>query len=140
MKCKNKGKIFCDQELRPTEFITKQEKARYRQIRTTVVEKTIGKWFEAQMLFVPETEQVPLARQVVMGMVVHFLLTGQRLFPAHSVRCADSASTYLLSEYKGHVRISPFDVRGFGVYWSRDQEALPHLGLASALKYLNLVS
>jgi hypothetical protein len=55
----------------------------------TAVPDSFGKTFAEQLALLPPDEEVPSARVVVMGMVIHFLATGECLFQDHLVRCLD---------------------------------------------------
>src|SRR5206468_2742797 len=70
-------------------FATQRNNPRYRQLRMDAVEESSGKTFAEQESLLSAEEEVPSARSVVMGVVLHFLATQQHLFPDCYVRCAD---------------------------------------------------
>ena len=93
------------------------------------VKDSFGKTFAEQQALLLADEEVPMARTVVMGMVVHYLATGQRLYPNCWVRCRDTAT----SVYR--VGVGGFHSGGFGVggYWDGDRP--DYLGLAASRKF-----
>jgi hypothetical protein len=70
-------------------FTAAREDAAYRQMRMEPLPGSIGKEFGIQMALQPRDETVPSARAIVTAMVVHFLATGERLFPDYWVRSSD---------------------------------------------------
>ncbi len=127
--CHDKGAIFSRQEWYVFEaFAKKMEEPRYRNIRMEAVAGSFDKHSTIQWCLLPETEEVPPLRAVAMGMVIHYLLTGQRLFEYCHVRCASSALD------GRRVNIGYFDSGGFDVgrCWDNDRDA--GLGIASARK------
>lgn len=128
--CKDKGRIFYSQDWYDgQEFAKKQEEPRYRQIRMEAVAGSFNKTFDTQKALLPDTEEIPLVRQVVMGMVVHFLRTEQRMFPTYYVRCLDKVSDGV------RVSVGNFDVKGLHVAVSWDDNRNDLLGLSSARKF-----
>jgi hypothetical protein len=124
-----KGKIFYPQRWYDTqEFAEVKEKPRYRQIRMAAVKDSFNKTFADQQTLLPPDEEVPLARQVIMGTVLHFLATGERLFVASYVRCRDKGSDSI------RVGIGFFDGAGLfvGSVWDGSPDS--YVGLASARK------
>lgn len=109
-------------------FATRQEEPGYRQIRTEAVEESFNKTFASQKALLPDTEEIPSARQVAMGMVVHFLVTGFRLFPEYYVRCIDK------DDHGRRLRLGSFDSRmGLGINHWWDDVGCPRLGLISTV-------
>ena len=77
-------------------FAQETDKPRWRLIRKTLVDNsTIKTWSEQQEL-IPQTDEVPSARQVVYMAILHFLSTGERLFEEFYVR----TSSVALSGYR----------------------------------------
>ena len=74
-----------------------------------VVKDSFGKTFAEQQALVTSEEDIPTSRVVLMGMVIHFLATGQRLFSNHWVRCVDQMSRGCL------VEVGDFDREGVDV-------------------------
>lgn len=131
--CKDKGRIFYGQNWYERQvFAKKQEEPRYRQIRIEAVEESFNKIFDKQVALLPDTEEVPLARQVLMGMVTHFLFTGVRLFEKYYVRCLDKV------DYDGcPVYVGGFAGEGLRVDAGLGGDRDDYIGLASAKKILN---
>jgi hypothetical protein len=82
-----------------------------------------------QKALLPTEEEIPSARVVVMGIVIHFLASGERLFPKCCLRCAE------LTSNDSRVNVGRFDSDGFYVshYW--DDLRGDFLGLASSRKF-----
>jgi hypothetical protein len=126
----NREAIFCLQAWYDGKAFAKRNALpRYRQLRMTPVPDSLNKTFAEQQALLPADEEVPSARVVVMGMVIHFLVTGDRLSPNCWVRCIDKDSDgyrvdvgYLLG---GGLRV--------GYYW--DDDRYSDLGLASSRKF-----
>ena len=126
--CACKGKIFLIQDWYDREAFAKvTDEPQYRQLHLEAVDGSFNKNFDEQRRLLPETEEIPLARVVVMGMVIHFLLSGQRLFETYYVRCLHKDSG------GGRVVVGNFDSNGFhvGSYW--DDNRHDYLGLASSV-------
>ena len=89
----DKGHIFYPQTWYDNEpFAKLEEPPRYRQLRMDAVKGSFGRTFAEQRAVLSGDEEVPLARVVIMAMVIYFLATGERLFPTYYVRCRDLAS------------------------------------------------
>jgi hypothetical protein len=131
--CADKGNMFSDEDLYDREaFAMKTEAPRYRQIRLEAVGGSFGKTFRNQQLLQlmrPENEEVPTARVVIMGMVIHFLLSEQRLFENVLVRCADTTSV------GRRVCVGNFGSSGFRFHKPWDERGSASLGLASSRKF-----
>jgi hypothetical protein len=126
----NKGTIFYQQSWYDTQdFATMEEQSRYRQLRVEAVEGSFSKTFADQQGLLPSDEEVPPARVVIMGMVLHFLATGQRLFPGYWVRCQDQSS----DGYR--VWVGHFHRSGLGVFRDPDENRSADLGLAAARNF-----
>jgi hypothetical protein len=131
--CADKGKIFSEQDWYNDEaFANLAEKPRYRQIRLEAVDGSFNKSFDDRQRLLPPNEEVPSARVVCMGMVIHFLLSGQRLFERVVVRCADTTSV------GRRVCVGNFGSGGFRFYKPWDKRGSDRLGLASSRKFCNL--
>jgi len=111
------------------DFSKKQEEPRYRQIRIEAVVQSFNKIFTTQKALLPDTEEIPVVRQLVMGMVVHFLLTGQRLFPAYYVRCSEKDSV------GRYIAVGDFGDYGLAIRTCNGDEINECLGLSSARKF-----
>jgi len=128
--CADKGKMFSDQNWYDNEDFSKRGGTpRYRQIRLEALYGSFNKNFDDQQRLLPENEEVPSARGVVMGMVIHFLLSGQRLFENCYVRCADKVSG------DRRVFVGSFDRDGLRVSGGYDDHRSSDLGLASSQKF-----
>jgi len=101
----------------------------YCQLRMDAVPDSMGKTFAEQQALLSAKEEIPQARVVVMGIAIHFLATGQRLFPTCWVRCADVNSD------GDRVSIGLFDSDGFNVSNCWDDLRGDDLGLASSRKF-----
>ena len=108
-------------------FARLADSPRYRHLRMTAVADSFGKTFGEQSVLLLDNEEVPSARVVFMGMVIHFLATGERLFHDHCVRCRDRVMDRHLRVYLGY-----FDSDGFLVDGISDYDRHDYLGLASA--------
>ena len=126
-----KGTIFYPQGWYDVEpFASLEEQPRYRQLRTNEVTDSFSKTFAEQKTLLPADDEVPFARVVVMGMVIHFLATGgERLFPKYFVRCIDRTSE------DGRVYMGYFDFEGFLFGNYSDDDSSPNVGLASSRKF-----
>jgi hypothetical protein len=111
------------------DFALKTEPPRWRQIRMEAVPNSFSKSFDAQQKLLAKDEEVALARVVILGMVLHFLATGERLFPTYWVRCLDKSAD------GDRVYVGDFVGIGLGVY--RVWRAVPvsDIGLACARKF-----
>jgi hypothetical protein len=125
-----KGTIFYPQTWYDNEpFATFEEPARYRQLRMAAVPDSFDKNFKEQQALLPADEEVPSARVVVMGMVIHFLATDERLFPNVWVRCIDNDSDGL------RIYVDPFRPDGLRIYGGWHVSRGGDLGLASSRKF-----
>ena len=70
-------------------FAKLQEPPGYRQLQMRAAQDSFGKIFAKQKALVPPDAEIPTARAILMGVVIHFLATGERLVSDHWVRCAD---------------------------------------------------
>lgn len=59
-------------------FANAEAKPGYRQLRMEAVPDSFRKWFSEQQTLLTADEEVPPARVVIAGMVIHFLATGER--------------------------------------------------------------
>ena len=124
-----KGQIFYAQSWYNTQdFATLEDQPRYRQLRMEAVKDSFSKIFADQQKLLLPDEEVPLARVVVMGMVIHFLSTGERLFPTSYVRCQDQGSD------GSRVYVGRFAGAGLRVGGPWDDDPYSDIGLASARK------
>jgi hypothetical protein len=126
-KCKG---LFLDQTWLGTESFAKHtDQPSWRLIRKTPVKNSFNKsWKKQQLLLDPQTDEVPLARQVVYTTILHFLTTGERLFEICSVRTNDVG----LPGYP--VFVGLFDANGLRAdYWG-DSKCSDYLGIASVRK------
>jgi hypothetical protein len=124
------GEMFYNQTWYDTEAFAKLVEApRYRQLRMTAVPDSFDTTFVEQQELLPIDEEVPSPRVVVMGMVIHFLATGERLHPDYWVRCIETDS----DGYR--VDIGYFDADGLRVGRDRDDHRGEELGLSSARKF-----
>ncbi len=69
----------------------------YRQI-CMEVEDTLNRYYIYQLPFLDERDEVPKVRVVMTAVVVHYLLTGQRLFADYMVRCLEGELNPILSK------------------------------------------
>jgi hypothetical protein len=110
-------------------FAERKEQSCYRQLHLEPVNDSFDKTFVEQQQLLSADEEVPSARVVVMGMAIHFLATGERLFFDYCVRCVDPTS----DGYR--VIVGNFNSGGISVgrYW--DDYCDSGLGLASSRKF-----
>jgi hypothetical protein len=124
-----KGTIFYPQSWYNTQdFVTLEGPPRYRQLRMEAMKDSFDKTFADQQKLLLPDEEVPLTRVVVMGMVLHFLVAKERLFPTSYVRCQDKASG------GDRVSVGHFDGAGLHVHSDWDDNPDSSIGLASARK------
>jgi hypothetical protein len=121
-------RLFSPQDWFDSEaFVRLNEPPGYRQLRMEPVAESFGKTYADQQKLLPEGEEVPPARCVLMGMAIHFLATGERLFPRFFVRCKD------LARRSCRVYVGNFGAYGWFVdFGSDDGRSGGVLGLASA--------
>jgi hypothetical protein len=103
-----------------------QEGPCYRRMRRESIPGTHDKPFELQMALIPQGEEHFISRRMVMGLVVHFLTTGERLYETDYVFGSEAVS-------ESRVIIGGFDTRGLylGFNWAKGK--LPHRALTSFL-------
>jgi hypothetical protein len=129
-KLKSYKEMFCNQVWYENNLFTKlTQPPSWRLIRKTTVKNSLYKsWEEQQTLLDPKTDKVPLARQVIYTIFLHFLTTGERLFRTSHVRTND---VKLLDH---HIIVGGFDKGGLGIINWADSRRDVDLGLASARK------
>jgi hypothetical protein len=88
-----------------------------------------NKPFDEQQALLPTDEEIPSARVVVMGVVIHYLATGERLFPGCWVRCTDPDTVDV------HVCVGNSDHGGLCVDGRWDGNRVCDIGLASCRKF-----
>ena len=126
----DKGTIFYPQTWYDTHpFAQRADQPRYRQIRSEALPGSYDKPFAEQQALLAEGEEVPTGRILVMGMVVHFLATGQYLFPDCYVRCADQVTS------GRQVGFSDFDDSGLYVSAHLGDDRGESVGLAVSRKF-----
>jgi hypothetical protein len=109
-------------------FATDADTPGYRQVRREAVTGSFGWPFEQQQAMLPPEEEVPPARLVVMAAVLHFLATGERLFPTHYVRCGDQ-------DPEGRVVVGCFGDSGLEIFYAAHGDFEDRcVGVASAKK------
>lgn len=120
--------IFSDQSwYGDEEFARKKEEPQMRTICMDAWPYSFNMKYKEQLALLPKYHNVPKARQVVMGMALHFLSTGERLFENYYVRCIDKDSC-------GHiVYVGDFGSVGFAVGRDWDDRRRDYLGLASSV-------
>jgi len=74
------------------EFSNLTEEPRMRTMMMDVHPDSFNKTWDEQRKLCFKDEEVPLARQVLMGMAIHFLESGEYLFGTSYVRCSDKSS------------------------------------------------
>jgi len=103
----------------------------WRLIRKTPVKNSFDKnWEEQQALLDPQTDEIPLARQVVYMMILRFLATGEWLFEKVYVRIRNSD----VGSDGVRVGVGYFDEGGLSIDDWGDYDLVGNLGLASARK------
>lgn len=124
---------FPNQSLLPTNKmwsdVELEEQPQYRQLRMTAVPDSFNKTFPEQQTLLPTDEEVPCARVVIVGMVIHFLATGERLFADRVVRCSD------ISSCGRRLCVGHFDRDGLHFYNSWDNVRDTIISLASSRKF-----
>lgn len=109
-------------------FLLLEEKPCYRQMRYQPVGDSHDRRFFDHKMMVPDDEEIPHARQVVMGMIIHYLLTGSRIFP-NLVRCID------VDQSNNRVCVGNFIPRkGLGIRTIHDGYHAAELGVVTAKK------
>lgn len=86
------GPLFSPQSWYVNEpFAHVDESPRYRQIGMEPLPFSGSKAFDEQLFLLPPDVEPCRARVAVAGLVIHFLETGERLFPAEVARCVDQS-------------------------------------------------
>ena len=88
---RERGGIFAAQDWyhKYQSFAELEEKPRYRQLRMDAMYHSRVQALSEQKKLLAMGEEIPHARVVVTGMVVHFLITREPLYPTYWVRCRD---------------------------------------------------
>jgi hypothetical protein len=130
MKRENCKKLFSEgyEWCKNHPFASYTEQPSWRLIRKTTVEDSFDKtWKEQQTLLDHQIDEIPLARQVIYAIILHFFATGERLFRNFYVRTSD------VDSHGDHVNLGVFDGDGLRIsLWYNSDHG--HLGLASARK------
>jgi hypothetical protein len=122
-------------------IVTGKDQPSWRLIRKTPIENSFNKgWKRQQTLLNPQTDEIPLARQVIYTTILHFLATGERLFETFYVRTNDRRpNKYNISVEKIYgVAVGFFDENGFDIVLRHPRDLCSDTGVASARKALNL--
>jgi hypothetical protein len=129
-KCKG---LFRDQTwYEKYSFAKRTPEPSWRLIRKTSVENSLNKsWEEQQALLDHQTDEVPLTRQIIYTIILHFLATGERLFRTSHVRTSD------VDSLGDHVSVGEFDKDGLLVYGWSDNIRISGICVASARKVLD---
>lgn len=93
---RGKGAIFYheDQDFLDTELFAKlMDGPTYRQLLMREVPGSEEKTFDDQKKCLSPEDEIPTVRQIAMGMVIHFLASGDRLYETYWLRCAGKDST-----------------------------------------------
>ncbi len=102
-----RGRVFCPQIWYDDQpFAKLEERPHYRQLQMEPLKESFGKPFAELQALVPPYMEIPAARVVLMGVVVHYLATGEGLFRDCWVRCVDQTSGGSL------VDVGRFDLNG----------------------------
>jgi hypothetical protein len=130
-KCKG---LFYNQTWYKNEpFAKHTDQPSWRLIRKTSVENSFDKtWDEQQALLDPQTDEVPLLRQVIYTTILHFLAIREWLFVAIDVRTKDFFS------HGYHVSVKCFNEKGLNLGVWDDSRGYDILGVPSARKVVNL--
>lgn len=123
---RGKGSLFAAQDWyhKYQPFAVLEEKPCYRQLRMDAVQNSFGQTLSEQSKLLAKEEEIPLARVVVTGMVIHFLISGERLYPKYWVRCRDRDAD------GGGVGIGRFKSEGFYIDGGWGDRAYGYLGLS----------
>lgn len=110
------------------DFAKLEEAPCYRRIRMNAIEGSFGKTLSNQMTLLPPGEEVPLARQLVMGMALHYCLGKQRLFSSYYVNFGDKLE-------HGSVGFVHFDAKGIEMnrLATYENDHRSNVGMASAM-------
>jgi len=125
-----RGVLYRDWWYAPDHFAQATGCPRYCQVRMECIPGSYGKTFNDQVALLPKEEEVPVARQVLTALILHFLRTGERLLPQQFVRSASLTSKRAL-----RVIVGNFDHNGLRVDSYRDDDPLSHIGLVSSWKF-----
>lgn len=112
------------------EFAGRTETACWRLIRKTPVNGSFSKDWSEQQALINKINEVPSARQVVYLTILHFLVTGERLFEKVYVR------TCVVDSHGNRVLVGRFDGDGLLVGIWGVHVRFDVLGVASARKVL----
>ncbi len=117
------------QRCKGQKFIKKEEEPGYRQIRMEAIPGSRSKSFHTQKMLLLDTEEIPPARQVIMGMVIHYQLADQWLFPSSYVRCLGNDESHI-------VCVGWFSSRGLNLNGHLDHaNRYSDVGIAPAKKF-----
>jgi hypothetical protein len=126
----DRGQIFYPQDWYDNQpFAQKADTPQERCLLMAPIEGSLCKTWEEQQTLLSNDEEVPTARIVVMGMVIHFLATGQRLFERCYVRTTDVGAEGT------RVLVGRFDAVGLGVSSDWDGRRGDGLGVATLRKF-----
>ncbi len=100
----------------------------YRQLRMEAPPETLGKTWAEQVALLTDGKEVPTARVVFLGIVLHFRATGERLHAAEWVRTADVLTN------GGRLCVGDFRERGITLFHDFDGGSSDETGLAVARK------
>lgn len=115
---KSRGTIFYpeEQDFDAELFASAVERPAYRQLLMREVPGSEEKTLDEQRRCLSPEDEIPAVRQVVMGMVIHFLASGDRLHETYWLRCAGKESTG-----RG-IATGVFDRRGLMISWGRPDD------------------
>lgn len=111
------------------EFANRTEMARWRLIRKTPVVDSIGEvWSKQRSLVNTDLDEIPSARRITYAVILHFLVTGERLLEKVFVRTGDALP-------RGrHIEVGRFDSQGLYVCGGQNQSHSGDAGIASERK------
>jgi hypothetical protein len=104
---------------------TERVPPRWYLLRKEPVPGSFNKTWKEQQLLLPADEETPRTCEVIYGMLLHFLVTGERFFPDCYVRTAD------VDVGGGRVGIGVFGAGGLSVYNYWDDDRHDDLGVAA---------
>ena len=107
-------------------FARETDEVCWRLIRKTPVDNSTSKTWGDQQKLIPETDEIPSARQVVYMVILHFLATGERLFEKSYVR------TSFASSRDSQVFVGSFDGGGLSFNYYSDDLRYDYLGVSSS--------
>lgn len=109
-------------------FAKDKGQARWALIEKSIVSGSLSKTWQEQQALLQKSDETPTARVLVYGVILHYLVNGERLLPNVYARVSDLDSDGI------RVIVGHFDAHGLYVYYSWDDLRYAYLGVSSSRK------